>query len=67
MVPESMLSHFSHVQLFETLWTTVCQALLSMRFSRQENWSELPYSPPRDLPNSQGLNLFPAAPGGEAK
>ena len=31
-----MLSCFSPVQLFATLWTIACQAPLSMRFSRQE-------------------------------
>ena len=31
-----MLSHFSHVRLFATLWTVACQAPLSMEFSRQE-------------------------------
>ena len=30
-----MLSHFSHVWLFATLWTIACQASLSMGFSRQ--------------------------------
>ena len=30
-----MLSHFSHVQLFVTLWTVVHQASLSMGFFRQ--------------------------------
>ena len=34
-----VLSHFSHVQFFATLWTVVCQAPLSMEFSRQEYWS----------------------------
>ena len=29
----------------------VCQAPLSMEFSRQENWSELPFPSPRDLPD----------------
>ena len=67
MVPESMLSHFSRVQLFATIWTVACQALLSVRFSRQENWSGLPYPPARDLRNSQGSNLFPATPGWEAE
>ena len=38
-----MPSHFRHVWLFATPWTVVCQALLSMRFSRQENWSGLPF------------------------
>ena len=30
------LSHFSHVQLFATLWMVARQAPLSMGFSRQE-------------------------------
>ena len=33
-----MLSHFSYVWLFVTPRTVVCQALLSMGFSRQEHW-----------------------------
>ena len=32
-------------------WTVVCQAPLSMGFSRQEHWDGLPCPPPRDLPN----------------
>ena len=31
-----LLSHFSHVHLYATLWAAACQALLSMGFSRQE-------------------------------
>ena len=46
-----MLSHFSHVQLFATLWTIACWALLSMGFFRQEYWSGLPCPRPGDLPN----------------
>ena len=46
-----MLSHFSHVPLFVTLWTLACQAPLSMGFSRQEYWSGLPCPPPGHLPN----------------
>ena len=42
---------FNHVQLFATLWTLDCQAPLSMEFSRQEYWSELPCPPSRDLSN----------------
>ena len=42
----------SHFRLSETLWTVVRQALLSMRFSRQEYWSELQCPAPRDLPDS---------------
>ena len=45
-----VLSHFSHVQLFATLWTIACQVSLSMGFCRQEYWSWLPCPPPRDLP-----------------
>ena len=40
-----MLSHFSHVQLFVTLWSVAHQASLSMGFSRQEYWSGLPCPP----------------------
>ena len=32
-------------------WTVARQAPLSMGFSRQEYWSELPFPPPEDLPN----------------
>ena len=49
-----MLNHFSDVQLFATIWTVVCQALLSMGFSGQECWSGLPCLPPEDLPD-QGI------------
>ena len=45
-----MLSHFSCVQLFVTLWTIACQDPLSMGFSRQEYWSGWPCPPPGDLP-----------------
>ena len=34
-----------------TPWTVARQAPLSMGFSRQEYWSGLPCSPPRDLPD----------------
>ena len=37
---------FCHVQLFVTQWTAVCQASLSMGFSRQEYWSGLPFPSP---------------------
>ena len=32
-------------------WTVAHQALLSMGFSRQKYWSELPFPIPGDLPN----------------
>jgi len=34
-----------------TPWTVVHQAPLSMEFSRQEDWSELPFPSPGDLPD----------------
>ena len=34
-----------------TPWTVACQAPLSMEFSRQEYWSELPFPSPGDLPD----------------
>ena len=46
-----MLSHFSRVRLFVTLWPIPCQAPLSMGFFKQEYWSGLPWPPPEDLPN----------------
>ena len=46
-----MLSHFSCVQLFVTLWTAAHQAPVSMGFSRQEHWSRLICPPPGDLPD----------------
>ena len=45
------LSCFSRVRLFATLWTVACQAAMSMAFSRQEYWSELPCLPSGDLSN----------------
>ena len=41
----------SRVRLFATPWTVAYQAPLSMRFSRQECWSGLPFPSPGDLPN----------------
>ena len=38
------------VRFFATLWTIACQSRMSMEFSRQENWSGLPWPPPGDLP-----------------
>ena len=39
------------VRLFETLWTVAHQAPPSMRVSRQDYWSGLPFPSLRDLPN----------------
>ena len=46
-----MLRRFNFVGLFATLRTVTVQTPLSMRFSRQEYWSELPLPPPGDLPD----------------
>ena len=41
----------SHAHLLATPWTVACQTPLSMGFSRQKYWSELPFPPPNDIPN----------------
>ena len=53
-----VLSHFSLVRLFVTLWTVAHQAPLSMGFSRQEYWSGLSCPSPGDLPD---LRIKPAS------
>ena len=50
-----MLSCFSHVWLYATLWTVAWQAPPSMGFSRQEYWNRFP----GDLPN---LGIQPPTP-----
>ena len=55
---------FSHVRLFATPWTAVCQAPLSMEFSRQEYWSGLPFPTPGDLPDPGIEPASPALAGG---
>ena len=54
-----MLSHFSHIQLFVTLWIVARQVPLSMGFSRQEYWSGLPFLSSGALPN---LGMEPMSP-----
>ena len=51
----------SHVKLFVTARTAAHQAPLSMGFSRQEYWSELPCPPPGDLPNPGIESASPAS------
>ena len=60
-----MLSRFSRVRLFVTLWTVARQAFLSIGFSRQEYWSGLPCPPPGHLPNPgiKPASLTPPAVG----
>ena len=53
----------SCVWLFVTPWTVAHQAPLSMGFSRQQYLSELPFTPPVELPNSgmEPASLVPPA------
>ena len=57
-----MLSHFSFVGLFGTLWTVADQDPLSMGFSRQEYWNWLPFPPPGDLPDPGDQRSSPVSP-----
>ena len=43
------MKSLSRVRLFATPWTGVCQASLSMEFSRQEYWNGLPCPSPADF------------------
>ena len=45
------MKSLSRVRLFVTPWTVAYQAPLFMGFSRQENWSGLPFPSPGDLPD----------------
>ena len=61
---EFMLSRFSCIQLFATLWTVTLQAPLTMGFSRQDYWSGLPCPPPGDLSDPGIKPVSPALAGG---
>ena len=50
--------HFSHVQLFATLWTVAHQAPLSTEFPRQEYWSGLPFPPPFQIQGSNQVSCI---------
>ena len=41
----------SHVRLFANTWTVAHRAPPSMRISRQEYWSGLPFPSPGNLPD----------------
>ena len=58
-----LLSWFSHIQLFLTLWIVAHQAPLSMGFSRKVYWSGLPISPLGDHPHPgiKTMSLTPLA------
>ena len=53
----------SHVRVFVTPWTVAHKAPLSMKFSKQEYWSELPLPSPEDLPNPGIKPISPALTG----
>ena len=54
----------SYVRLLVTPWTIAHQAPLSIGFSRQENWSRLPFPSPGDLPDPGTEPASPALAGG---
>ena len=74
-----VLSRYSCVRLFVTLWTIARQAPLFMGVSRQEYWSGLSVPPPGDLldpgigpasltsPALAGKFFLPLVPGWEAQ
>ena len=53
----------SRVRLFATPWTVADQASQSMGFSRQEDWSGLPFPSAGDLPDP---GIEPGSPALEA-
>ena len=55
----SVAGVLSRIQLFVTPWTVVHQAPLSMEFSTQEYWRELPFPSPGDLSD---LGIKPRSP-----
>ena len=55
----SLVTLFSHVQLFVTPWTVALQTPLSMGFSRHKYWSGLPFPSPGYLPDP---GIWPRSP-----
>ena len=56
-----VLSHFSPIGFFATLWTVARQASLSTKFSRQEYWSGLHFLLSGIFP-TQGSNPYLMSP-----
>ena len=50
----------SRIRLFVIPWIVACQTSLSLGFSRQEYWSELPFPSPGDIPDP-GIKPGPPA------
>jgi len=63
LISACLLSCFSCVPLFATLWIVACQAPLFLGFSRQEYWSGLSCPPPGDLldPGIEPVSLMSPA------
>ena len=57
-----MLSCFSHVPLFATLWIVAHQAPLSIGFLSQEYRGGLPFSSSEDIPDPGIKLMSPVAP-----
>ena len=55
------VSHSVVSNSFVTPWTVARQAPLSMKFSRQEYWSGLPFPSPADLPYPGIKPRYPAS------
>ena len=54
------VSHLVGSDSFATPWTAVPQALPSMGFCRQEQWSGLPFPSPGDVPHPEVKSRSPA-------
>ena len=50
-ISDYKVKSFGHIWLFATPWAVAYQDSLSMGFSRQEYWSELPFPSPGYLPD----------------
>ena len=59
LLPLLLLSRFSHVWLSATPQTAAHQAPLSLGFSRQEQWSGLPFPLPIACMHAKSLQLYP--------
>ena len=60
MYHEGKVKSLIRVQLFVTPWAVAFQAPLSMGFSRQQDWSGLPFPSPGCLPNPEIKTGSPA-------
>ena len=47
----------SSILAWRITWTVACQAPMTMKFSRQDDWNGLPFPSPGDLPNP-GIELL---------